>query len=64
MNKKEDRFVVVKSEGNGLTSANRQVIIDKETGVNYLFFQDGYAGGLTVLVDAMGKPLVTPYTFG
>lgn len=60
MNKKEDRFVVVKSEGNGLTSANRQVIIDKETGVNYLFFHDGYAGGLTVLVDAMGKPLVTP----
>lgn len=60
MNKKEDRFVVEKSEGNGLTSANRQVIIDKETGVNYLFFHDGYAGGLTVLVDAMGKPLVTP----
>ncbi len=63
MNRKEDRFVIVKSEGNGLTSANRQIIVDKETGVNYLFFHDGYAGGLTVLVDAMGKPLVTPYTF-
>ena len=63
MSRKEDRFVIVKSEGNGLTSANRQIIVDKETGVNYLFFHDGYAGGLTVLVDAMGKPLVTPYTF-
>ena len=63
MSRKEDRFVIVKSEGNGLTSANRQIIVDKETGVNYLFFHDGYAGGLTVLVDAMGKPLVTPYAF-
>ena len=59
MNKKEDRFVIVKTEGNGLTSANRQVIVDRETGVNYLFFHDGYAGGLTVLVDPEGKPLVT-----
>ena len=64
MDKKEDRFVIIESEGNGLTSANRKVIVDRVTGVNYLFFHDGYAGGLTVLVDAMGKPLVTPYTFG
>ncbi len=63
MGKKEDRFIIVESEGNGLTSANRRVIVDKVTGVNYLFFHDGYAGGLTVLVDAEGKPLVTPYTF-
>ena len=63
MSRKEDRFVIVKSEGNGLTSANRRVIVDRVTGVNYLFFHDGYAGGLTVLVDAEGKPLVTPYSF-
>ena len=59
MNKNEDRFIVVKSEGNGLTSAHRQVYVDRETGVNYLFIHDGYAGGLTVLVDAEGKPLIT-----
>ena len=33
--------------------------MDKETGVNYLFVQSGYAGGLTPLLDADGKPVVT-----
>ena len=36
------------------------VIVDKETGVNYLFVQSGYAGGLTPLLDRDGKPVVTP----
>lgn len=35
------------------------VLVDKETGVNYLFVQSGYAGGLTPLLDADGKPVVT-----
>lgn len=36
------------------------VIVDKKTGVNYLFVdQTGHAGGMTVLVDANGKPIVT-----
>ncbi|WP_047998881.1 DUF6440 family protein [Lactiplantibacillus herbarum] len=39
---------------------NTTIIIDKETGVNYLWHTDGYAGGLTVLVDENGKPIVTP----
>ena len=38
------------------------IFVDKETGVNYLFVQLGYAGGLTVMVDADGKPVVTPVT--
>lgn len=37
-----------------------EIWVDKETGVNYLFREEGYAGGLTVLVDAEGKPVVTP----
>lgn len=37
-----------------------KAIIDKETGVNYLFSWDGYAGGLTVLLDREGKPIITP----
>ena len=33
---------------------------DKETGVNYLYHTSGYAGGLTVLLDKDGNPIVTP----
>ena len=36
------------------------VIIDTETGVNYLFVVHGYAGGLTPLLDKNGKPVITP----
>lgn len=52
-----DRF---EHTGSGIQSI--RVITDTETGVQYLFVADcfGYAGqgGLTVLVDADGKPLV------
>ena len=34
--------------------------MDRKTGVNYLWTASGYSGGLTVLVDAEGKPIVTP----
>ena len=36
------------------------IIIDKETGINYLFVEEGYAGGLTPLLGKDGKPIVTP----
>ena len=36
------------------------IIIDTETGVNYLFYASGYAGGLTVLLNSEGKPVITP----
>jgi hypothetical protein len=36
------------------------VYVDKQTGVNYLFSGSGYAGGMTVLVDREGKPIITP----
>lgn len=42
----------------GVTS-EEIIYVDKETGVNYLFIERGYAGGLTVLTDAQGKPVVT-----
>ena len=32
-------------------------LLDTETGVQYLFVQNGYGGGLTVLVDRDGKPM-------
>ena len=36
-----------------------EVWVDTETGVNYLCKAGGYAGGLTVLLDKDGKPVVT-----
>ena len=42
----------------------KMIYVDKETGVNYLFIVSGYAGGLTPLLDAEGKPVVTKKTAG
>ena len=58
--KKEKRFIVKETQG-GFT-LNATVLVDKQTGVNYLYTTSGYSGGLTVLVDAMGNPIVTPIT--
>ena len=55
MAKKEDRFIKVHSEAMG----GRMILVDKVTGVNYLFIQNGYAGGLTPLLDRDGKPIVS-----
>ena len=56
---KEKRFEKVYSEGKITVT---EIWVDKETGVNYIYMQSGYSGGLTVLVDAMGNPIVTPIT--
>ena len=56
MAKKQERFIRVHSENMG----SEQILVDRVTGINYLFVQSGYAGGLTVLLDAHGKPVVTP----
>jgi hypothetical protein len=39
--------------------AHIRIIVDTETGVNYLYVQDGYGGGLTPLLDAKGNPIVS-----
>ena len=56
-----DRFEV--SQKQGKFGLNYYVIVDDETGVNYLaLFVDGTSKpvGLTVLVDKDGKPITTP----
>lgn len=50
------RFEVESSEG--LIESYR-VIVDKETGVNYLYISNGTSGGLTVLLNSEGKPIIT-----
>ena len=56
--KKDERFVKVHEEGTGFGWL-RTVWVDKQTGVNYVWFGSGYAGGLTVLLDRDGKPVVS-----
>lgn len=52
-----DRFEKVYSQG-ALTGT--EIWVDKETGVNYLYHFSGYSGGMTVLLDKDGKPVITP----
>ena len=57
---KEDRFIKTVVDNGGFNDAYMAIYVDKKTGVNYLFSQSGYAGGLCVLVDRNGTPIVTP----
>lgn len=50
------RFDVLYKEG---TLSGVKIIVDKETGVNYLFSWDGYAGGVTPLLDKDGKVVIS-----
>ena len=52
------RFEVIQSQGSGFFNFY-QVIVDKQTGVNYLCVKTGYGSGLTPLLDENGKPVVT-----
>ena len=57
MAKKEtDRFVKVLEESGFITSS--EIWVDTQTGVQYLYHSSGNSVGLTVLVDADGKPLL------
>ena len=56
MAKKEKRFIRTHGES-GLHGSN-EIWVDRETGVNYLFHQSGYGGGLTPLLDRDGKPVI------
>lgn len=51
-----DRFVRVYKQG---TLTVMEIWVDRVTGVNYLYHEDGYSGGLTPLLGPDGKPVVT-----
>lgn len=57
---KEDRFVKTVVDNGGFSDNYMAIYVDRKTGVNYLFTSCGNAGGLTVLVDRDGKPIITP----
>jgi hypothetical protein len=49
------RFEEIYKEG--LTTGNR-IIVDRVTGVHYLFSWSGNVGGITPLLDTDGKPVI------
>ena len=55
MAKKEERFIKVHSENFGCEI----ILVDRLTGVNYLFVANGNAGGLTPLLNRDGTPIIT-----
>lgn len=57
MAKKEQRFIEQYSQSTFATET--KILVDRRTGVNYLFHHAGYAGGLTPLLDREGRPIIT-----
>ena len=55
MAKKEKRFECTYSQELGTV----KIYVDKQTGINYMFIQSGYAGGLTPLLNRDGTPVIT-----
>jgi hypothetical protein len=55
---KEKRFTIDEKNGLGMTT-QAVVIVDNETGVNYLFVKSGYGAGLTPLLDSKGNVVVS-----
>lgn len=56
MAKKDGRFEKVYTQGH---LDGTEILVDKQTGVNYMFHYSGNAGGLTPLLDRDGKPVIT-----
>ena len=59
MAKKEARFEVTFRDGSVLKDEGiRQILVDKETGVNYLCWNTGFGASITPLLDSEGKVIV------
>ena len=59
MAKDDKRFLKTYTQG-GFADNLMQIWVDKKTGVNYLYSDSRYSGGLTVLLDREGKPVISP----
>lgn len=57
--KDSDRFIRIQKQGGGFSPCF-EVWVDRITGVNYAVYGSGsYSGGMTVMVDSDGKPIIT-----
>lgn len=63
MSKRDQRFECILKEGSQIRDEGmKQILVDKETGVHYLWVKSGYASGFTPLLDVEGKPVIKrPY---
>ena len=59
MAKKEKRFVKVYSDGGGFSGPATYILVDRQTGVNYIYATGSYGGGITPLLNRDGTPVVT-----
>ena len=56
----EERFVLLE-EGSVIMGSGRVLLVDRATGVTYLLV---CGAGITPLIDADGKPIITPLPEG
>ena len=59
MNKNENRFQTALTESVSF-GMNAKIIVDTQTGVNYLYCSSGYSGGITPLLNRDGSPIISP----
>lgn len=55
---KDVRFEVMNATSEGMFTVT-DIIVDTETGCQYLFVKESEKAGLTLLVDANGEPLIS-----
>ena len=56
---KKERFNEIYHDGHSMKyEGRRTIIVDEETGVHYLVWHSGYAGGITPLLDSEGKVVI------
>ena len=58
MAKTDNRFIVTYKQG-GFSNPGVKILVDRQTGVNYLWAECGHAGGMTPLLNRDGTPVVT-----
>lgn len=58
MARKDGRFVITYSQDGVFRESC--ILVDRQTGVNYLFLQSANAGGLTPLLNRDGSPVISP----
>lgn len=56
----KDRFEKVYTQG---FLDTMEIWVDRQTGVNYLYHENGHSGGLTPLLDKDGRPVITPIMY-
>lgn len=54
------RFEVILEEGTAVKAPGEfRIVVDRVTGINYLWAREAAMGGLTPLLDENGKPIIT-----